>query len=481
MALTDAQILSQNPWWTDPDWKDRDPHLLLLGRHPRLLPTDLVTSFDLEHPGIHVLRGPRQVGKTTDLKLLVQRAIGSHAQPRSVLYLALDLIEGEPHAQLASSLLRAKALAGHPGPSLVLLDEITSVARWQTAIKALWDDGTLREDVVVCTGSSAVDLRRSATERLPGRRGGGRDHLVLPQSFASFARCLDGSIPASPGLDIAQMLDQSARAVLEDGQIHAPALQSALERYMSFGGLPAAVAEAASGSAEPSPETKRVLRDSLIREVQRMGASAVATDALLERVLRSLGSRTNWSKLAREMDLPLGRARAGTTHVTMRNYVETLAAGYFLLIAYFWRTDSQTNSLSNDKKLFFVDPLLHTIALDRAPGLSANVPALVENLVGTALLRRYEAAEHLVETFDSPARLHIWQTAKGGEIDFVAGTRRSLDVVEVKYQRNIDMRGIAGIARALPGRPAVIATRDQLRFRESHALIPAHLLLWALG
>jgi hypothetical protein len=30
-------------------------------------------------------------------------------------------------------------------------------------------------------------------------------------------------------------------------------------------------------------------------------------------------------------------------------------------------------------------------------------------------------------------------------------------------------------------RSAVIATRDDLLFRDAYALVPAHLLLWALG
>jgi hypothetical protein len=146
---------------------------------------------------------------------------------------------------------------------------------------------------------------------------------------------------------------------------------------------------------------KRVLYDSLLKEVQRRGASIPAAHALLERVLRSLGSRTGWSKMAR----------------------------------------SQTNSLSNEKKVFFADPLLHTIALEHAPGLRADIPALIENAVGLALYRRYEPPERLIESFISPDRLHAWRTARAGEVDFVAGPRRELDVVEVKYQRQIDLRG----------------------------------------
>jgi hypothetical protein len=66
-------------------------------------------------------------------------------------------------------------------------------------------------------------------------------------------------------------------------------------------------------------------------------------------------------------------------------------------------------------------------------------------------------------------------------VDFVAGPRRELDAVEVKYQRQIDLRSAAGVAKAHPGRPAVIATRDDLRFADDYVLVPAHLLLWALG
>jgi predicted AAA+ superfamily ATPase len=282
-------------------------------------------------------------------------------------------------------------------------------------------------------------------------------------------------------MTIAQLTGQAGREALLDARVHGPALADALERYLLFGGLPAAVAEAASGAPAPSDAVKRVLYDSLVKEVQRRGASVPATQALLERVNRSLGSKTDWSKMAREMDVPLSRRRGAASHQTLRGYIETLASGYFLFIAYFWRAGSQTNSLSNDKKVFFADPLLHTIALDHAPGLSADTPALVENAVGLALYRRYEPPARLIESFSSPDRLHVWQTAKGGEVDFVAGHRRELDVVEVKYRNDIDLRGAVSAARAHPGRPVIVATKDDLLFADAYSLVPVHLLLWALG
>lgn len=482
MALADEQILAQNPWWNDEGWQVDDRQLALLAAAPMRLPAEPVGAIDLDRAGIHVVRGPRQVGKTTDLKLLVERALSERRPARSIIYLTLDLIEGQHLAALAETVKRAKLLARHRGgASIVLLDEVTGVPRWQTAVKALWDDGTIGDDVVVCTGSSAIDLQTGAAERLPGRRGEGRDHLVLPQTFASFARAVNGSIPPSPCLTIAEIHTSDGEATLHEGRLHSPALEDALSLYLKFGGLPAAVAQAATGAVDPSERVKRVLYDSLAKEVQRRGASIPAAHALLERVLRSLGSNTDWSRMAREMEVPLGRGRGIPSHHTLRDYIELLAGGYFLFIVYFWRASSQTNSLSNEKKVFFADPLLHTIALDLVPGLGANTSALVENAVGLALYRRYEPHDWLIESFVSPNRLHVWRTARAGEVDFVAGPRRELDAVEVKYQRQIDLRAAAGVAKAHPRRPAVIATRDDLRFTDAYALVPAHLLLWALG
>jgi predicted AAA+ superfamily ATPase len=481
MALSDDEILGQNRWWTDPGWAARDPHLDRLERQPMRLSAKVVTTLDLDVPGIHILRGPRQVGKSTDLKLLVQRATGAGRDPRSIIYLAFDLLEGQPHAELARTVVRAKDLAGRMDGCLLLLDEVTVVERWQTAVKALWDDGDLRRDVVVCTGSSAIDLHRGAAERLPGRRQSGADHLVLPQSFAAFARAVDRTVPPSPRLSVADLCAPDGIAALRDARVYAPSLQNALDRYLRFGGLPAAVAEAAGGAREPSAETRRVLFDSLVRELQRRGASITACQALLERVVRSLGSKTSWSQLAREMDVPLGRGRGRTSHHTLRDYVELMAAGYFLLVVYYWRAAAGTNEQSKDKKLLFADPLLHTIALDRAPGLQPDVPALVENVIGFALYRAYEPSDHMPETFALPERLHIWQTGRGGEVDFVCGPRGALDAVEVKYQAHPGRSAAAGAARAHPGRPIVLVTKDVLETTDRYALVPAALFLWALG
>jgi predicted AAA+ superfamily ATPase len=432
---------------------------------------------------VHTIRGPRQVGKSTDLKLLVDRALKEGYGPRQVIYLALDLLEGQPAAAVARTVEQAKRLAASAGRCLLLLDEVSMVPGWQTAVKELWDRGVIDGDVVVCTGSSAVDLARGTAERLPGRRGRGTDHLVLPQTFDVFACAVDSDIPPSPRLPLEALLTPSGQQTIERAQIYTPRLSAAFSRYLRSGGLPAAVVEAAAGALEPSEQTRNILWDSLVREVLRKGASEPAARALLERVVRSLGSKTNWSQMAREMGVPLGRlSRGNPDYKTVRDYVEFLAIGYFILIVYFWKKDADSNALARDKKVYFGDPLLHEIALKECcPGEAMNLPALVENVVALALYRNFEPQRQQISGFLDPADLHVWETAKGTEVDFVCGPRTHLAAVEVKYQDHLDRRDLSGLKRAFPGRPVVLATKSHLEITKEHAVIPVHLLLWALG
>ncbi|MHB1500015.1 MAG: ATP-binding protein [Candidatus Dormibacteria bacterium] len=482
--LTDEEIIRANPWWRGQGWEAGDPHLQRLAGQPARLPAPEVDAIDLITPSLHIVRGPRQVGKSTDLKLIVQRSLREGRRPESILYLALDLLEGQPFPELVRTVRRAGQLASVLSWGLLLLDEVTTVPRWRLALKALWDEGAIDRSVTICTGSSAVDLARAESESLAGRRGEGVDWLVLPQDLGAFARAVVRSLPAPPGLDVEEITSADGQLLMLDMHRHLPDLRLALERYLRFGGLPAAVAEASRGLAGPSEATRRVLHDSLLLEIRRKGASVPAADALLERLMRSLGSRVSWQRMAEEMTVPLGGKRArhttATDRRTLQDYIQLLATGYFALVVYCWRQDSGTADLSKDKKVYFGDPLLHTITADRV-GLAPNPHAQVENALAVHLFRRYEPQERQPGTFAAPDRLHVWGTKTGGEIDFVCGPRSAIHAVEVADWERLNRQKATGPMRALPGRPSLVATKDHLEFSTSMNLVPAALVLWALS
>lgn len=285
-------------------------------------------------------------------------------------------------------------------------------------------------------------------------------------------------------MDVADLVSPTGQRLMSQMLLHLPDLQRDLERYLLFGGLPAAVAEASRGALRPSEATKRVLKDSLLREIRHKGASAPAADALLERMLRSLGSRVSWQRMAEEMAVPLRGKRAGragrTDRRTLQDYVEFLAAGYFALILYFWKQNSGTADFSKDKKIYFGDPLLHTITTDRV-GLAPDPHAQVENTVAMHLFRRYEPVDRQAETFPAADRLHVWRTGSGGEIDFVCGPREAVHAVEVADWLRVNRQKATAPMRALPGRPSLVVTRDQLEFGPTMSLVPAALALWGLS
>ncbi len=286
-------------------------------------------------------------------------------------------------------------------------------------------------------------------------------------------------------MTVAELVAAGGQDALRRGRVHLPGLQRALELYLRFGGLPAAVAEAAGGRTEPSAAVQAVLWDSIVKETQRRGASIPAVQALLERMMRSLGAKVSWSRMAREMGVPLGAARRGTggggpDPRTLRTYVELLAINYFALVVYFWKPDSGSGEVAKDKKIYFGDPLLQTVTAERV-GLQRDAHADVENAVAFALYRRYEPAERSAENMVAPERLHVWGTRRGGEIDFVCGPRQGIEAVEVADWATLNRQKATAPARALPGRPALVATREELEFGRSANLVPAALLPWALS
>ena len=116
-------------------------------------------------PGrIQLLTGPRQVGKTT-LLLEIAAQFGDAA-----VYAAGD----EPDASLPGFWERRWADAearAHPGPAILLLDEVHHLPDWAKRLKGHWDRLRRRHVPVhvVATGSSALRVTTGSRESLAGR------------------------------------------------------------------------------------------------------------------------------------------------------------------------------------------------------------------------------------------------------------------------------------------------------------------------
>ncbi|MCK5231865.1 MAG: ATP-binding protein, partial [Desulfobulbaceae bacterium] len=69
------RLITHSPWWAEPEWALAD-RLLKNARsanfHFRHLSRELRRAENLPPGSVSIVRGPRQVGKTTELKFLVE-------------------------------------------------------------------------------------------------------------------------------------------------------------------------------------------------------------------------------------------------------------------------------------------------------------------------------------------------------------------------------------------------------------------------
>lgn len=119
----------------------------------------LEERFQEQKPLIQVLIGPRQVGKTTGVRQLIQRT----SMP--VCYANADGLLVSDRNWLLEQWQKALALGDG---ALLVIDEIQKVPNWAESIKAHWDaePGRLK---VLLLGSSAIQLHSGLTESLAGR------------------------------------------------------------------------------------------------------------------------------------------------------------------------------------------------------------------------------------------------------------------------------------------------------------------------
>lgn len=162
-----------------------DPHLNALNQlkyqhHPKWW-----DELDCTIPGIYILTGGRQVGKSTSCKLLIQHCLENRMfSPETIFYLPCDeIFDAKALSRTIRYFLEPVSLESF----LLIIDEVTFVEQWDRVIKGLADEGWFRQGVCILTGSDALILKEAAM-RFPGRRGASAklDFHLYPLTFREY-------------------------------------------------------------------------------------------------------------------------------------------------------------------------------------------------------------------------------------------------------------------------------------------------------
>ena len=173
--IKESVIRDLNPWWKDKnkiyddkkikEWKNSS-----IKYDPRLRHT-INYDFAPENTVVYTLRGLRQVGKTTLIKLQIRDFLEANISPWNILYYSLDLVSTQQDVvDIIEKYMKMSTRQRGDKRCYIFLDEASSVKDWQKGIKWLVDNDTLKNVTVMATGSQAINIR-NATERLPGRKG----------------------------------------------------------------------------------------------------------------------------------------------------------------------------------------------------------------------------------------------------------------------------------------------------------------------
>jgi predicted AAA+ superfamily ATPase len=343
---------------------------------------------------LHVVAGPRQVGKST----LVQQVTDDLDVP--VRYASAD----EPTlrgSDWISQQWDAARLDAGPAGAVLVLDEIQKIPGWSETVKRLWDEDTRarRELRVVVLGSAPLLVAQGLTESLAGRFG------VLHLPHWSFAEMRD-------------------------------AFGWSLDEYLYFGGYPGS----APLASEPARWTRYVadslIETSIARDVLLL--TRVDKPALLRRLFelacRYSGQVLSYTKM-------LGQLQDAGNTTTLAHYLDLLAgAGMVRGLPKF--AGDAARSRGSSPKLQVMNTALMTVtsglSFDEARADREFWGRLTESAVGAHLANAAAAGE---------CELFYWRE-RNHEVDFIVKAGRRLVAIEVKSGRApLAHPGIAAFAR----------------------------------
>jgi predicted AAA+ superfamily ATPase len=357
------------------------PHIEELTTLPFIFNQDFgLAELPLE-PGIILIRGPRQYGKSTWLEQQISKTITTFGKG-SALYLNGDEIKDTKELldeiniliQLFPPQVKVKRL---------FIDEITAIDQWEKAIKRLADAGVLKKILVVTTGSKAADLRRGI-ERLPGRKGklSRTNYIFTPISYKEFkSKCED--------------------TFKED----------TLFAYILSGGSPVG-ANALAESGRIPEYVNAIVSDWVFGEFAASGRSRSHLLAVLQNLYRMAGTPIGQAKLARESGL--------SNNTIAQGYIELLSDLITIIPSFPYDPQKQTSLFRKPCKYHFINMLAALCWHPQKPrtilelkNLDKDLGPVLEWVVAQEISRRL-----CISSDDLPSQLNFWQS-HDHEIDFL--------------------------------------------------------------
>lgn len=438
-----AVLRDLNPWWKSHKTVRPIPPV-----YRRPLIREMAHRLRPAKGLIEVVRGPRQVGKTTGIYQIIEDFLRAGVVATDIIFVRFDLeVLREEPAALRNILrwyvdnVRMRPL--DKGPiSCFLLDEIHKLRRWHEEIKHIGDTFPMR---MLLTGSSSVLVARGGRESLAGRVF---TTELPPFSFREVLDCwhpkLAASLPQAIRFEniFVGALDDSRRGLESLRAQQKLAMRRVLERYFTRGGYPRLYSGEVDDDRWADYLTQTVFENVLGADIPDL--FPVKSPGLLRfiylQVARLTGQEIKQNQLA---DMAI-QAGLSANQPTVGQYLHYLADA--LLIREFRRYPlAKKSSARVPAKITVSDLGVRNAVFRTTPSLWESDPTVLGPLVETlvqSVIRDHNLQVHFFRDYEDPKN----RRSPVREVDFIAERVDGTVVpIEVKFRKRIDEEDLVGI------------------------------------
>ena len=460
----DIQLLKeQNPWWIAKEKINDDVNLEKLNKIKYVRYPRIIDSFDMGKDLIYTLRGSRQVGKTTAMKLLIKKLLQSNPK-ENIFYFTCNNID--TYKELLEIMEIYLDWADNDRRKYIFVDEITFVDRWTRAIKHLADMGRLRKCAVILTGSNAHDLKYEV-ERMPGRRGedADLDKILFPVSFKEYVAFADSEI-TSKFLDITE--------AERNYPFYKKELRKLLNSFLITGGFAQSINNFVDNGKIGMDVYQQYL-SWILGDLAKLGRKESYSRQIFEQIITVMRSNVGYDTIAKKTTID--------SHVTVASYLDAMESSFILKILYQIDIDKKVARPRRTKKIYFQDLFLFWVFYGYVYGFSDYFSSsndriredvvkskVIENLVMSDLMR-------LENSVNWSNMVFFFRSTNNAEVDFVARSKQGeLLPIEVKYQNHVKDSDFLNLNK-VNNRAGVIVSKDDFRVKNSKFIMPAEVFL----
>lgn len=352
---------------------------------------ELISRIPEPRNKIQVISGPRQVGKSTMVKQVLQETDIPH------MLVSADNVGHTNSAWIGEIWATARARMKVAGAKeyLLVIDEVHKIDNWSEAVKKEWDEDSFKDTniKVVILGSSRLLLKDGLTESLAGR------YELIRMPHWSYA------------------------------EMH-EAFNMNVDQYIYYGGYPGGVMY-----TKDERRWRRYIKDSIVApaiEKDVLRTKVIYKPALMKQLFE-LGCAYSGKELS--LNKMLGQLQDAGNVTTLASYLTTLDESRLLCGLQKYASDNARKYNSVPKLMVYNTALLSVqsgMSFNKAFTAPNQWGRWVESAVGAHLLNQADEYDY---------KLFFWRE-KDNEVDFVIEFDKQLIAIEVKSGRRTTSNGL---------------------------------------